>query len=263
MNPHLAIDWVQGVTVAGVDGWLGLIAMALWMLVIEPLYGRKSFQAMLRALDAGVVNARRDMYRHWILSSWLSMAAILLLVFFVLGWTPQQLGLRLPTFNLHLGSGFVVGMVAAAVGGMLLGMFAASRQKRRGAVAVTPAMNDAVARLLPHTPTERRHYALLSVTAGVCEEIVWRGVLLAALVAIFPQAPTWVLLLPMPLMFGWAHWYQGWSGVLVTGILGAVFTGLYAVTGSLLIPIILHALVDLRGLLIPLPPEVSGSDLTP
>jgi membrane protease YdiL (CAAX protease family) len=56
------------------------------------------------------------------------------------------------------------------------------------------------------------------------------------------------------IIFGLCHFYQGWQGVLGTTALGAVFAGLYVATGSLLFPVILHALVDLRILLI-FPPQ--------
>ncbi len=57
--------------------------------------------------------------------------------------------------------------------------------------------------------------------------------------------------------FGAAHAYQGAAGVLLTGVLGGVFAALYLQTGSLLLPVLLHAAVDLRFLLVPtaaLPP---------
>jgi membrane protease YdiL (CAAX protease family) len=41
------------------------------------------------------------------------------------------------------------------------------------------------------------------------------------------------------------------AGVLTTGVLGAVLAALYLGTGSLLLPVVLHALVDLRFLLVP------------
>ena len=49
--------------------------------------------------------------------------------------------------------------------------------------------------------------------------------------------------------FGLAHWYQGRLGMLTTGAAGAVLTQLYLTTGSLLLPMVLHVLIDLRLLL--------------
>ena len=51
--------------------------------------------------------------------------------------------------------------------------------------------------------------------------------------------------------FGLAHAYQGPVGILTTGLLGGVMAALYLQTGSLLLPVLLHAAIDLRFLLVP------------
>jgi uncharacterized protein len=50
-------------------------------------------------------------------------------------------------------------------------------------------------------------------------------------------------------IFGIAHMYQGLKGVFGTALMGVVFSAIYAVTGNLLAPMILHFLIDLRILL--------------
>jgi membrane protease YdiL (CAAX protease family) len=52
-------------------------------------------------------------------------------------------------------------------------------------------------------------------------------------------------------LFGLVHYYQGLPGILVTGFLGLVLCGLYVATGTLLVPIVVHALIDLRVALFP------------
>ena len=51
--------------------------------------------------------------------------------------------------------------------------------------------------------------------------------------------------------FGFAHLYQGWRGVILTGILGAVFADVVLTTRTLLPVMAIHALIDLRNLAIP------------
>jgi len=55
-------------------------------------------------------------------------------------------------------------------------------------------------------------------------------------------------------LFGIGHVYQKLPGVLGTGVMGLAFGFLYFFTGSLLMPMIVHALFDMRLLLI----DVSG-----
>ncbi|MGV3712656.1 CPBP family intramembrane glutamic endopeptidase, partial [Pseudolysinimonas sp.] len=62
-------------------------------------------------------------------------------------------------------------------------------------------------------------------------------------------------------VFALLHVYQGVVGILFSGLLGLIFTYLYLVTGSILVPIVLHALIDLRSMV--LIPIVLGSASTP
>jgi membrane protease YdiL (CAAX protease family) len=50
--------------------------------------------------------------------------------------------------------------------------------------------------------------------------------------------------------FGLMHLYQGWAGVIATTLVGAVMSAIYLATGSIWIVIILHAAIDLNGLIV-------------
>ena len=98
--------------------------------------------------------------------------------------------------------------------------------------------------ILPATPGEMRTFSALAVTAGICEEILYRGFLLYYLRALLPGAAAVVAAI---VAFGLAHAYQGRRGILLTGIAGAAAMGLYLATGSLAASIVLHATVDLAN----------------
>jgi membrane protease YdiL (CAAX protease family) len=85
----------------------------------------------------------------------------------------------------------------------------------------------------------------------VCEEWLYRGFFLAVVAAVVRGLPETALVAIAAAAFGLAHAYQGWTGVLTTGILGGVMALLYLQTGSLLVPVLLHAAIDLRFLLVP------------
>ena len=63
--------------------------------------------------------------------------------------------------------------------------------------------------------------------------------------------PTGILVLIAAVAFGLAHAYQGLAGIVTTGVLGGVMAAVYLQTGSLLLPVLLHAVIDLRFLLVP------------
>ena len=105
-----------------------------------------------------------------------------------------------------------------------------------------------LAYLLPSTGEERKWWWLVCITAGVCEEIVYRGFLLHY----FSVMPLhfrliWALVVAS-VIFGVGHLYQGALGAIQTAIIGSVFACLFVMTGSLLVPMIVHAVLDLRVL---------------
>lgn len=111
---------------------------------------------------------------------------------------------------------------------------------------------------LPATWGERRWFAILSVTAGICEEILFRGFLLHYL-HVFPWALNLTLaLLLSVLIFGAQHLYQGVAGVAQTAVFGFLVGLLFLLTGTLLLSMILHALLDLRMLMILRPPDAAA-----
>jgi len=87
-------------------------------------------------------------------------------------------------------------------------------------------------------------FDMVSITAGVCEEILYRGLLLATLVSL---VGTWPAVAITSLIFGLGHAYQGISGIAKTGLAGLVLALLTVFSGSLFIAIVLHAVGDLAS----------------
>lgn len=94
----------------------------------------------------------------------------------------------------------------------------------------------------PHTRTEMNWFAVVSLTAGFCEEFLYRGYFIWALA---PWLGWWGAAALSALIFALGHAYQGWDGVIRTGIVGVLYTVVVAVTGSLWPAIALHVLIDL------------------
>ena len=98
-------------------------------------------------------------------------------------------------------------------------------------------------KIFPHTNGELALFVLLSVTAGICEEFIYRGYVCGALFHV--HTPVWAVLLVSSLLFGLAHAYQGRGGVVGTLLLGTVF-GLTRILYDSLVPVVLwHATVDI------------------
>lgn len=109
--------------------------------------------------------------------------------------------------------------------------------------SVLAQLGDA-AHVLPHDRSELRWFRAVALTAGCCEEFVYRGVLPLVLAAWLPAG----LVVPVAtLAFGLAHLYQGVRGVVKVTCVGAVMATLAWLCDSLWPAIALHALMDLHG----------------
>jgi uncharacterized protein len=235
---------------------LSAVAVAGYLVVGEPFVGHvlhRRFEGRLRTDDG----ARRSFYGRLLVLEW-GLAALVLVVWLSApGVDAAAVGLRWPrswpgpvaVAATVLVLGFVVVSTRALRSGGLARAAAEPRRPGQGRHA-EPAVHATLA-LLPRTTAERRLFTLVGVTAGVCEEWLYRGFLLAVVAAVGGGLPTPALVAIGALAFGLAHAYQGVAGIVTTGVLGGVMAGLYLGTGSLLLPVVLHALIDLRFLLVP------------
>lgn len=101
---------------------------------------------------------------------------------------------------------------------------------------------DYLIALLPKTRRELYTFFLLSVSAGVCEEIIYRGFIFAYLLHYMDLS---FVVIISSLLFGLAHSYQGLQGIPLTGSIGLMLGLLYVYTGSLWAPMILHVAIDM------------------
>ncbi len=96
--------------------------------------------------------------------------------------------------------------------------------------------------LLPGNPVEVLVWTATCITAGVCEEIGFRGYVLRQLRAL--TGSTALAVVGQGLVFGLFHLYQGWKNALVIAGLGMLY-GLLAVwRGNLRATIVSHAVTD-------------------
>lgn len=103
--------------------------------------------------------------------------------------------------------------------------------------------NAATMGLLPHTPAEIAVFSALTVTAGICEEMIFRGYLQRQFSVFFKSAAVGVVL--QGIMFGASHGYQTTKFMLIILVYGLMF-GLMAQSRRSLRPgMFAHFLQDL------------------
>jgi membrane protease YdiL (CAAX protease family) len=98
-------------------------------------------------------------------------------------------------------------------------------------------------RVLPQSTIELLPFLALAITAGLCEEFLYRGFVMAVLARL--GSPAWVAVLGSSILFGLAHLYQGRGGFFSTLVIGTVFGAGRIVYNSVVPVIFWHSAVDL------------------
>ncbi|MFI6453887.1 CPBP family intramembrane glutamic endopeptidase [Streptosporangium amethystogenes] len=210
-----------------------------YLAVASPLLGKRTYDKLARTRDQDPMAYRR-MFTLWSAELWALAAVALLIVAVEPNLDATDIGLVITEpLDDTLGTiaGFLVGATAAV---LVFRRLAAKGRSIPGQQAVT--------HLLPRTAVERWYAAGLSVTAGITEEIVFRGLLIAVGTGALGLSKEVAACCALA-VFAAGHLYQGRRGMFMVTLAGFGLTLLYLRTGSLLMPILLHALIDLRGLL--------------
>jgi membrane protease YdiL (CAAX protease family) len=205
--------------------------LAAYLLVGLPLAGLLSRRELQRRLTYEM-GLRLTVYRQAIGRLWLLAGVAVALT----GWARvplAALGLRAPS----MAADRLPVLVAATV----LPIAAATVVRSgRGSASRTTG-------LLPVTQQERHLFAGVALTAGAVEELLFRGFLMLYL----HEALGLSLQLgaaASALAFGISHLYQGAGTALAAGVIGYGFAEAYLITASLLVPVTVHILLDLRVL---------------
>jgi uncharacterized protein len=161
-------------------------------------------------------------------------------------WTSRMNHLTLSDLGEQTGNLFrtlvVCGIVAAIL--LLLIGVQKSQTKKASPEQLEKALAG-VKRLMPKNSTERAVWVVVSITAGVCEEILYRGWLLGLFGAALGSVCLGLLI--SSILFGFAHAYQGRNAIFGTGVAGAVFGIVLVVSGSLIPGQLLHTAMDLNS----------------
>ncbi len=215
---------------------LFIAAMLAYFLIAGPLLARREIANLLRELRRGNLGARQTVYRWTILTEW-GLVAVFLTWWLIMGRTLADLGLQ---FTVTGWQWIALAVCVVATLQFVLYTHRTSRDPKSLA-DVRSQLNDLSA-MVPHTTTELRTFNWLSITAGICEEVLYRGLLMTALATL---TGLWPAVLLSSVVFGVGHAYQGPGGILRTGLVGLVLALVVVFTGSLLAAMVMHAVLDI------------------
>lgn len=207
-----------------------------------PVWSYVSHRAFKARLARGDGDVRWRAYNETLLVLW-GATLVVLGVWLATGRPFAELGLA-PASGWAAHGALALALVGSAVfawQAVAVARSEAARASIRRQLDASPGLDD----ILPRTPAEYHRFKWLAVTAGITEEILFRGFLIWLLSFwVDPWTAGGLALIP----FVVAHVYQESAAALVkVAIAGGVMTVLYLVSGSLLAPIILHAAIDLAN----------------
>jgi hypothetical protein len=213
-----------------------LLYVALFA-IAAPLIDYSVFWPAQRRLSQADPAWSRTWLCAWTIGNQWTLVAFGVALWMASGRSLASLGLTVPD-GWRLWAAIALLLLLAAYQGWAIRILTRSAEQR----ATLRRQVSSLTAVLPHTRTELHWFGGVSLTAGFCEEFLYRGYFIWVFA---PWVGWWgAAALSLP-FFAVAHLYQGCNGVLRTGAVGALFTLVVAVFESLWPAIALHALVDI------------------
>jgi membrane protease YdiL (CAAX protease family) len=214
--------------------------LAAYTVLVEPFL-RTNFYRMLKKQLKIDPSARLLFYRTQVLWEW-SWMVVLAVIVIPIPDPLQWLGLVMPNQL-----GWII-MVALLIG---VGLSIILLRRSPRAMAAMQRSLQASSVLLPSTPPERKWFAIAAITAGICEELLYRGFLMSYIPSNFPMFAQQFILISIlsGIIYGLSRAYLGMKGIAQTALTGFSFAIVYYLSGSLLPAMVFHILAELRDLL--------------
>ncbi len=196
--------------------------------LILPWRGRARMKKLLAMPHVSTME-RLNLYASTIAFQWFAVAVVAWRAW-AHGFTASQLGLTIQDRTRIL--------IASIAGAVTIAALQWLNLRRAGRIPVEARgpIQALAERILPQSTVELLPYLALAITAGLCEEFLYRGFAMAVLVHVGLQASS--------VLFGLAHSYQGRGGIVMTLLIGLILGTSRIAYDSLVPAIFWHSAVD-------------------
>jgi len=150
-------------------------------------------------------------------------------------------------FQIGTWSQLTIGLIGAFVVLYLIDVWSEIRNAQKIEETKNKWLKDVP--ILPTTFDEFKHFLFVAFTAGVCEEIIFRGFFINYFLAINENNTlgNWLAVVIPAFLFAIGHMYQGGKAVAKILVMAILFGWVYLLTQSLLLLMLIHFLVDVLG----------------
>jgi membrane protease YdiL (CAAX protease family) len=217
---------------------LAEVVVLVVVTILWPLYDLLlGWPRFCRQVTEGKPGARASTYREATIVQWAFVGA------FVAAWSASDRQWGTPALSLPTGPQFwgSACLIAGIVVLQIHQLRTLSQRPTARAALLKKISSMPFLQLIPRDKHELAWMYPLCVTAGFCEELLYRGFVVWGL-----SIPLgwWAATAASVLSFGLIHAYQGTSGIVRTAATGLMMTALVAVTRSLWPAMVLHAVID-------------------
>nr|WP_070961116.1 CPBP family intramembrane glutamic endopeptidase [Hyphomonas sp. Mor2] len=215
------------------------IVMLAVIVIGLPLETLINLKRTRQELASGAPGVRVKHYTSTILLLW-AVALPIIVLWAASGRDWAGLGFHIETGLMPLGGWLLAALMTAyfVYQFCLVSASEKIRQQFRDGLAKDPVMSG----FLPQSPEERHLFSLLSVTAGITEEIIFRAYLIWAF-SLF--LPLWAAALASLAVFTMLHLYQGFKNLPAVFAMGGLVTLIFVLSGSIWPAIAVHIFVDI------------------
>lgn len=211
--------------------------------VAVPLLGRYRIRRLLAAPET-TKRDRLRLYASTITFQWIAVAVIV--------WRAGIHGISMADLGLQVGNPALTVVVSICLTGFVLAnqLVALKRLSMRPQEAHGRLQQVAV-RIFPRDDSERLVYVALVTTVALCEEFIFRG-FFQRIFENWTGGMVVAGIVCSAVLFAVSHLYQGRRGVIVTCVVGLIFSAIRSWTGSLVPCALAHFCADLIvGLMAP------------
>jgi len=231
LDPKTLMAW-RGL-LSSWDAWV----LTLILVAVVPTLGYRRFRRLPGGGHQAVpLRTKLTLYGRIVGAQWL-LSTVMLLILRRHGLSAGDAGQRLGDAGLTCGVTVALLTILAVVAVIVL------RRVRRTQPATLTATVGRLRGLVPSGGLETAAFVVVCLTAGVCEEWLYRGWLVNILQA--ATGSTWAAVAAGAIVFGVGHAYQGTKAMLRTCFVGLQLGVLYVLVGSLIPGQALHAGVDM------------------
>ena len=216
---------------SSIDIWIFTIAFASFF----PIFGYLLFRSLKKSDNLNLTSRKLRTYAYIILSEWGFVIVLL--------WLTHRHKLSISDLGENIGNvNLTVITTIVLLSVFMVMVYFNVRQLRQMSLEKLEVELRPLRKFIPNNVTEFIPFILIAFTAGICEELLYRGWLQNLLA--YGTGSVWIGLILGAVIFGFGHAYQGKMGMVQTGIIGLIFGVVFIFTKSLVASQILHIIVD-------------------